>query len=88
VGKTWRFVNKKGGPDKRFNNNRELAVCLYSRVLFQSSSGLNELFHVSRQAIGSKQVAALRSMAKLRGELNQPASVVPVLPQPVDAPAP
>ena len=87
VDKTWRFVNKKGGPDRRFSNNRELPVCLYSRLLFQSASGLNELFHVSRRALGAQQTAALRAMSKLRGELNQPSSVVPGLVSP-GAPAP
>ena len=32
VDRTWRYVNKNGGPDRRFNNNRELPVCLYEEV--------------------------------------------------------
>lgn len=26
VDQTWRQVNRKGGPDRRFNNNRELPI--------------------------------------------------------------
>jgi len=41
VGQTWTYVNKKGGPDKRFKNNRELPIALYEQIAFQSTSGLN-----------------------------------------------
>jgi hypothetical protein len=27
VDQTWRYVNKQGGPDRRFNNNRQIPVC-------------------------------------------------------------
>lgn len=29
VGYTWQYVNKKGGPDRRFNYNPQLVECLY-----------------------------------------------------------
>jgi hypothetical protein len=48
VDRTWRYVNKKGGPDRRFSNNRELPIMLYEEVHFQSDSGLNELINLSR----------------------------------------
>ena len=41
VGKTWKYVNKSGGPDKRFKENRELPVCLYGELALKSPSGLN-----------------------------------------------
>ncbi|WP_462388382.1 hypothetical protein [Acidovorax sp. Q11] len=41
IDRTWRYVNKKGGPDKRFKNNRELPVCLYDELQLSSSTGLN-----------------------------------------------
>lgn len=44
VGRTWRYVNKSGGPDKRFKNNRELPICLYGEMTLQSDSGLNTVF--------------------------------------------
>jgi len=47
VGHTWRYVNKDGGPDRRFSNNPRLPVMLYGRLDLTSSGGLRERFHVS-----------------------------------------
>lgn len=41
VGSTWKYVNKSGGPDKRFKDNKELPLCLYGELTLQSASGLN-----------------------------------------------
>lgn len=41
VGSTWRYVNKNGTPDRRFNNNRQIPVVLYSQINISSASGLN-----------------------------------------------
>jgi hypothetical protein len=48
VGKTWKYVNKKGGPDKRFKNNYEIPIVLYESAHFKSKSGLNELINLSK----------------------------------------
>ena len=48
IGQTWRYVNKKGGPDRRFKDNRELPIARYEVVHLTTTSGLNELLHVSR----------------------------------------
>ncbi|MBO9682319.1 MAG: hypothetical protein J7502_06575, partial [Flavisolibacter sp.] len=45
---TWKFVNKNGGPDRRFNNNRQLPICYYSYYSFTSSSGIYETICTSR----------------------------------------
>ena len=37
---TWQHVNKSGGPDKRFANNRKLPICAYGEVGFESKNGL------------------------------------------------
>lgn len=47
VGQTWRFVNKSGGPDRRFNNNRQLPVVAYFKVSLQSRSGMHIVFQLS-----------------------------------------
>ena len=47
VGTTWKYVNKGGGPDRRFNNNRELPIAQYGVVELQSVTGLNVLLHIS-----------------------------------------
>lgn len=45
---TWRYVNKRGGPDKRFANNPEIPVVKYEYVHFKSASGLNEQICLSK----------------------------------------
>lgn len=34
VDTTWQYVNVKGGPDRRFKNNRQLPVMLYGKLEF------------------------------------------------------
>jgi hypothetical protein len=48
VGTTWQYVNKKGGPDRRFNNNRQIPVMQYGVIAFASNSGLQAMFMCSR----------------------------------------
>ena len=62
VGHTWRYVNKNGEPDKRFKDNRQLPICLYSELWFRSGTGLNEMIQVS------KPDAGLRLMEYLSGD--------------------
>lgn len=44
---TWKYVNKKGGPDKRFKDNRQIPVVLYEEVHLSSDTGLNECIQLS-----------------------------------------
>lgn len=62
VGKTWKYVNKSGGPDKRFRDNRELPIALYEDIHFKSASGLNELIEFSRTEIGKEFVEAIKNL--------------------------
>jgi hypothetical protein len=48
VGKTWKYVNKNGGPDRRFNNNSEIPICLYSDLELSSAAGLSARFMASK----------------------------------------
>lgn len=41
VGQTWRYVNKSGGPDRRFKDNRQLPIAQYGVLELASSGGLN-----------------------------------------------
>ena len=52
VGQTWRYVNKSGGPDKRFKDNRQIPICAYEEVTLKSATGLNEAFQLSKQGSG------------------------------------
>jgi hypothetical protein len=63
VDTTWRFVNKKGGPDRRFNNNRQIPICLYETMHLTSSSGLNELLEFSKRDVAAPFERAVRELA-------------------------
>jgi hypothetical protein len=67
VDHTWRYVNKSGGPDRRFKDNPRLPIVLYQEILFQSPSGLNELIQLSRIGVGDPVRDALASLAELAG---------------------
>lgn len=45
---TWKYVNKNGGPDRRFNNNRKIPICLYSQYTLSSRTGVYETICTSR----------------------------------------
>ena len=51
VGHTWEYVNKSGGPDKRFKNNRQLPICQYGKLELRSPSGLNTIIMYSNPSI-------------------------------------
>jgi hypothetical protein len=59
VGQTWRFVNKSGGPDRRFNFNRQLPACRYGEMDFSSAGGLNGKIHFSNISAGEKFARAI-----------------------------
>lgn len=64
VDHTWRYVNKKGGPDRRFNNNEQLPIALYEAVSMKSDTGLNEEVQLSKLGVASGLVEAIRSVAQ------------------------
>ena len=51
VDHTWKFANKKGGPDRRFNNNVRIPVCLYGVLGLSLPAGL--LFQLQTSASGA-----------------------------------
>jgi hypothetical protein len=63
VGHTWKYVNKGGGPDKRFKDNRQLPIAQYEQVHLTSANGLNELLQVSRVDGGLQLEEAIKGMA-------------------------
>lgn len=65
VGHTWRFVNKNGGPDRRFKNNRQLPIALYEELAFQSNSGLNELYQLSKHSLTARVRSEVQRMSSL-----------------------
>jgi hypothetical protein len=68
VDTTWRFVNKSGGPDRRYNNNQQLPAALYGVVEFVSGSGLWERFQLSRTGLGPLLENAVQGLAAALGQ--------------------
>jgi len=65
IDRTWRYVNKSGGPDKRFKDNREIPICLYESISMTSYSGLNELIQISQTGHGEDFQRAVNNLAKV-----------------------
>jgi len=68
VGGTWRFVNKSGGPDLRFNNNRQLPVLEYGEMALRSTGGLNALLQASAPAATWHAAGALSELTRIATE--------------------
>jgi hypothetical protein len=64
VDRTWRYVNKRGGPDRRFKDNPQLPICLYESLKFGSASGLNEVVEVSRNGVLEPFAQAIRTLGE------------------------
>lgn len=84
VGHTWKHPNKSGGPDRRFKDNRQIPICLYETIHFQSNSGVNELVEFSRTgraadfANGCKLIAQLPKERKQSLPTTVPTQTAPV----------
>ncbi len=63
VGQTWRYVNKSGGPDRRFKDNRQIPICKYEEIRLNSSSGLNVVVQASRLGVGGQLRDAVECLA-------------------------
>jgi Protein of unknown function (DUF4236) len=84
VGQTWKYVNKNGGPDKRFKNNRQLPIALYEELRFSSASGVNEIVQVSTAGAGKPFADSLTQLKTTPAVLSQadisPATITPPAP--------
>jgi hypothetical protein len=77
VDHTWTYVNKDGGPDRRFNNNRQLPVMRYGRVVLTTSAGLYWIIQISRYQAAEPvaQVISLGSRYANQVRRNQDRSI-------------
>jgi hypothetical protein len=66
IGHNWKYMNKSGGPDRRFNNNYQIPVVLYSVIDIQTKSGINIRLQCSNKETGSKFLHYLQNMIKLK----------------------
>jgi DNA polymerase-3 subunit epsilon len=93
LGHTWQYVNVKGGPDRRFKNNRQLPILQYGRLALSGEGGYNATFDFSNprassiltEALSEMAVAARRDSSEPRREhpavMRRPSSPVPVTPR-------
>jgi len=63
IDRTWRYVNKKGGPDRRFKDNPEIPVVVYEEIHLTSPTGLNELFQASKLGTGAPLAGAIQALS-------------------------
>jgi hypothetical protein len=80
VDQTWRYVNKKGGPDRRFNFNKQLPVCLYSEVNLGSAGGLNARLHISDAAAAEPLINVIDIVRQYTSDTSQFRSITSVGP--------
>ena len=69
VGETWQYVNKKGGPDRRFKNNRRLPIVRYGQLRFESSTGLDLDYQVSSREVTHNVAFAFGTLLDIQREL-------------------
>ncbi len=69
VGQTWKYVNKKGGPDRRFKNNRQLPICLFEEIGMVSDGGFKGLLQVSKHGISGAYGGAVTELGRVTKEL-------------------
>jgi uncharacterized tellurite resistance protein B-like protein len=69
VSTTWKFVNRDGGPDRRFKENRQLAVMKYDVLNLSSAAGMRLKLHVSKAGLAEKSAKDLNFVQNAIEEL-------------------
>lgn len=65
VGYNWQYSNKDGGPDRRFNNNRQWPVLEVAYVSMESTSGVSLMMQASNRQAVERFVSSMRSFRPL-----------------------
>jgi hypothetical protein len=66
---TWRYVNKGGGPDRRFANNPQLPVIATRDLSLRTRSGLNVTLKFSNVASADGLQDSMRTFAAMQHEI-------------------
>ncbi|WP_239313432.1 hypothetical protein [Plantactinospora mayteni] len=64
VDTTWQYANARGGPDRRFKNNRQLPVMQYGRLSISNPSGLLMVWDFSNVQAVARLSEALQAMTR------------------------
>ena len=62
TGKTWRYLNKNGGPDRRFNNNYQIPVVSYGTLEVSAPSGLRLSLQTSAESLATDSAKLVRDL--------------------------
>jgi hypothetical protein len=73
---TWRYVSKAGGPDRRFNNNAQIPVCLYGELALRSEGGLNCKLEISKPSAAEPLYKVISALKQTTHELPRSATYV------------
>jgi hypothetical protein len=66
VGTTWKYVNVKGGPDRRFKDNHQLPIMLYGELTLRSNTGLHSVWGASHLPSVTRVATALQRASAMR----------------------
>ncbi len=88
VGSTWQYVNKKGGPDRRFKSNPVLPIMKYTELELDNASGFRWALQVSSAEAASRFASELESAADNEVSIPSHALAAPAAPQPNTTPSP
>ncbi len=62
IGATWRYVNKGGGPDRRYKNNPQLPIMRYGELTLIAQPGFSFVWQTSRAAAAPALSSALAAI--------------------------
>jgi hypothetical protein len=69
TGKTWRYVNKSGGPDRRFTNNYQMPVVSYGTPDVRAPSGLRLSLQTSAYNLAADAAMVVRDLQSAVSDL-------------------
>jgi hypothetical protein len=72
VGQTWRYVNKRGGPDLRFNDNHQIPIYRYGEILISVGESWRLHLCLSRAESAERFGDLLRSVRDDSGSQDAP----------------
>ena len=68
IGQTWRFVRRDGGPDRRFNNNRQIPIVNYQAMILSGPGNFQKVLYLSKNMVRDRFLAATHALGRLHGD--------------------
>lgn len=68
VGSTWKYVNRNGGPDRRFKNNKQIPEVVYQVMTLEGPDGFQKILHLSKMADTTEFDSAFRRVELLNDQ--------------------